>query len=87
MTACLTGIPPPRLPGLDAFARTPSRRVGRRDPDMLARGIERPFEEEGEIFSDKAELFPFLVCRRPREGFQGNRKQAVEGPRMKALSR
>ena len=60
--------------------RTPSRRVGRRDRDMLARGIERPFKEKGEILGDEAKLFLFLVCRRPPEQFQGRRKQAVEGP-------
>ena len=49
---------------------------------MLARGVERPFEKEGEIFGDKAEVFLFLVCRRPPEVFQGNGKQTVEGPRM-----
>ena len=53
---------------------------------MLARGVERPFEKEGEIFGDKAELFLFLVCRRPPEVFQGNGKQAVEGPRMNGRS-
>ena len=45
-------------------------------------GVERPIEEEGEIFGDKAEVFLFLVFRRPPEVFQGNGKQAVEGPRM-----
>ena len=49
---------------------------------MLARGIERPFEEEGQIFGDKADVFPFLVFRRPPEVFQGNGKQAVQEPRM-----
>ena len=49
---------------------------------MLPRRIERPFEEEGQIFGDEAELFLFLVCRRPPEHFQGSRQQAVEGPRM-----
>ncbi len=49
---------------------------------MLARGVERPIEKEGEIFGDKAELFLFLACRCPPEVFQGNGKQAVEGPRM-----
>ena len=49
---------------------------------MLARGVERPFEEEGQIFGDKAEVFLFLVFRRPPEVFRGNGKQAVEGPRM-----
>ena len=82
MTACVTGIPPPRPPGLDESAQAPSRRVERRDRDMLARGIERPLEEEGQIFGDKAEVFLFLVFRRPPEVFQGSGKQAVEGPRM-----
>ena len=54
---------------------------------MPARGIERPFEEEGEIFGDKAELFVFFACRRPREDFQGNGKQAVERPRMNGEAR
>ncbi len=49
---------------------------------MLARGIERPIEEEAEIFGDETELFLFLVCRRAPEHFQGSRKQAVEGPWM-----
>ena len=46
---------------------------------MLARGVERPIEEEGEIFGDKAEVFLFLVFRRPPEVFQGNGKQASKG--------
>ena len=49
---------------------------------MLARGIERPFEEEGQIFGDKAEVLLFLVFRRSPEVFQSNGKRAVEGPRM-----
>ena len=74
MTARVTGILPARPPGLDEAARAPSRRVERRDADMLARGIERPFEEEGEIFGDKAEFFLFLVFRRPPKEFQSSRK-------------
>ncbi len=74
MTACVTGTLPPRPLGLDEAARAPSRRVERRDPDMLARSIEWPFEEEGEIFGDKTEFFLFLVFRRPPKEFQGSRK-------------
>lgn len=63
-------------------ARSPSRRVERGDRDMLSRRIERPIEEEREVFGDEAEVFLFLVFRRPPEVLQGNGEQAVEGPRM-----
>ena len=67
---------------LDVFEFAPSGRVQRRDSDMLAQGIERPIEELGEIFSDKAKLFLFLVTRRLPEALQGNGRQAFEGPWM-----